>query len=200
MKHVGGFVLFGIVVLFPLAGLFVPVGAWQWGSGTATLDAVRVSLFYTGIAMVVVVLFGTPMALYVARTSPSLRLFWQALLLVSVLLPPLALGILMSLAFGPHALGALLDRFGLKMTNTPLAFVDAQILREHRLLRARRDRGTRQGAACAAMAAGGLLLGAGHVGRLPPRDLLRSRASDSAVALSLACGPRAPDRGSARFW
>jgi molybdate/tungstate transport system permease protein len=126
MKHVAA-ILFGIVVLFPLAGLFVPVGTWQWGSGTATLDAVRVSLVYTGIAMVVVVALGTPMALYVARTSRRLRLFWQAVLLVSVLLPPLALGILMSLAFGPHALGALLDRFGLKMTNTPLAFVVTQV-------------------------------------------------------------------------
>jgi molybdate/tungstate transport system permease protein len=77
--------------------------------------------------MVVVVVLGTPMALYVARAATRERLWWQAILLISVLLPPLALGILISLAFGPHALGAFLSRFGLKMTNTPLAFVVTQV-------------------------------------------------------------------------
>ena len=91
------------------------------------LDAVRVSIGLTVIAMIVVVLIGTPMALYVARSSPVERLWWQAILLISVLLPPLALGVLISLAFGPHALGAFLARFGLSMTNTPLAFVVTQV-------------------------------------------------------------------------
>ncbi len=122
-----GAALFAVALLYPLAGLFVPVGAWQWGDGSATLGAVRVSLGLTLVAMVFVVLAGTPMALYVSRSSPRERLVWQALLLVSVLLPPLALGILISLAFGPHALGPLLERFGLRLTNTPLAFVVTQI-------------------------------------------------------------------------
>jgi molybdate/tungstate transport system permease protein len=103
------------------------VGAWRWGDGSSTLDAVRVSLVLTGIAMIVVVALGTPMALYVARSPARERLWWQAILLVSVLLPPLALGILLSLAFGPHALGGVFDRSGLRLTNTPLAFVVTQI-------------------------------------------------------------------------
>jgi len=119
-------VLFAIVLLYPLAGLLVPVGAWRWG-GSATLDAVRVSLVLTAIAMIVVVAVGTPMALFVARATARERLAWQAILLVSVLVPPLALGILITLAFGPHALGAYLDRVGLKMTNTPFAFVVTQV-------------------------------------------------------------------------
>lgn len=114
-------------MLYPLAGLFVPVGPWRWGDGASTFDAVRVSLVYTGIAMLVVVAAGTPMALYIARAAPRERLFWQAILLVSILLPPLALGILLSLAFGPHSLGAFLEHFGLRMTNTPLAFVVTQV-------------------------------------------------------------------------
>jgi molybdate/tungstate transport system permease protein len=48
-------------------------------------------------------------------------------LLISVLMPPLALGILLSLAFGPHALGAFFARAGIRLTNTPLAFVVTQI-------------------------------------------------------------------------
>jgi molybdate/tungstate transport system permease protein len=121
-----GALLFGVALLYPLAGLFVPVGRWRW-ENSATFDAVRVSLTLTGLAMVVVVVLGTPMALYIVRSSGRERLLWYAVLLVSVLLPPLALGILLSLAFGPHALGTFLDRFGLKMTNTPLAFVVTQV-------------------------------------------------------------------------
>ncbi len=119
--------VFALALLYPLAGLFVPVGPWRWADGSATADAVRVSLGFTALAMVVVVAIGTPMALYIARAGTRERLWWQAVLLISVLLPPLALGILLSLAFGPHALGAYLDRFGLEMTNTPLAFVTTQV-------------------------------------------------------------------------
>jgi molybdate/tungstate transport system permease protein len=118
--------LFGIALLYPLVGLLVPVGRWRWDNAAA-LDAVRVSLVLTAIAMAIVVVVGTPMAVYIARASARERLWWQAVLLVSVLLPPLALGILLSLAFGPHALGAVLERFGLSMTNSPLAFVVTQV-------------------------------------------------------------------------
>lgn len=119
--------VFAVALLYPLAGLFVPVGPWRWGDGSVAIDAVRVSLVFTAIAMLIVVVLGTPMALYVARAPARERLWWQAILLISVLLPPLALGILLSLAFGPHALGALLERAGLRMTNTPLAFVVTQV-------------------------------------------------------------------------
>jgi molybdate/tungstate transport system permease protein len=105
--------LFAVALLYPLAGLFVPVGPWRWSDGSSTL--------------LIAVALGTPMALYVARAAPRERLWWQGILLISVLLPPLALGILLSLAFGPHALGPFLERFGLRMTNTPLAFVVTQV-------------------------------------------------------------------------
>jgi len=113
MKRFGA-LLFACALLYPLAGLFVPVGAWRWNNG-ATFEAVRVSLGLTAIAMIVVVALGTPMALYVARAPSRERVWWQAVLLISVLLPPLALGILLSLAFGA------------RFANTPLAFVVTQV-------------------------------------------------------------------------
>lgn len=118
--------VFALVLLYPLSGLFAPVGAWRWDEG-AIAGSVRVSLLLTSLAMAVVLALGTPIALYVSRAPVRERLLWQAILLISVLLPPLALGILLSLAFGPHALGPFLDRFGLKLTNTPLAFVVTQV-------------------------------------------------------------------------
>jgi molybdate/tungstate transport system permease protein len=53
---------------------------------------------------------------------------WEAAVLVSVLMPPLALGILLSLAFGPStAPGAWLLRMGVPTSNSPLAFTATQI-------------------------------------------------------------------------
>lgn len=113
MKRTGA-LLFALVLLYPLAGLFAPIGAWRWNQA-GTLDAVRVSLVLTAIAMAIVVALGTPMALYIARCAPRERIWWQAVLLISVLLPPLALGILLSLAFGA------------RFANTSLAFVVTQV-------------------------------------------------------------------------
>jgi molybdate/tungstate transport system permease protein len=133
IRHVirrAGAALFGIALLYPFSALFARIGRWQWGEeirGPA-LSSIRVSLLLTGVAMVVILLAGTPVALYIARCSTRERLLWQALLLVPILLPPLALGILLALAFGPYgAAGGLLERYGVVMTNSRTAFVVTQI-------------------------------------------------------------------------
>src|SRR5580765_3314060 len=92
------------------------------------LASVRVSLLLTGVAMLVIVAVGTPVAAYIARCSTGERLCWQAILLVPILLPPLALGILLTLAFGPYgAAGAALEHVGLRMTNSAPAFIMTQV-------------------------------------------------------------------------
>ena len=119
-----------LALLYPLSGLFAQVGPWQWTGEVraAALGSVRVSLGLTGLAMLVIVALGTPVAVYLARCGARERLFWQALLLLPILLPPLALGILFSLAFGPGgALGVALARAGVEMTNSATAFVCTQV-------------------------------------------------------------------------
>ncbi len=119
-----------LATLYPLIGFFAHIGPWQWAGEEreAALASVRVSLGLTGLAMAVIVALGTPVAVYLARCGTRERLLWQALLLIPILLPPLALGILFSLAFGPGGpLGSVLARLGLEMTNTPLAFVCTQV-------------------------------------------------------------------------
>ncbi|HVA36098.1 MAG TPA: ABC transporter permease subunit [Candidatus Dormibacteraeota bacterium] len=117
-----------LMLLYPLAGLFVPVGTWRWDDGGSTLAAVRVSLELTLLAMAVVVAVGTPMAIYIARRPPSERAWWQMILLISVLLPPLALGILLSLAFGPQTpAGQWLAQAGVRTSNSVPAFVVTQV-------------------------------------------------------------------------
>src|ERR1700761_7231379 len=125
-----GAALFALALLYPLTALLANVGPWQWGSdfrGPA-LASVRVSLLLTALAMLIIVAGGTPGAAYIARCSIRERLCWQAVLLVPILLPPLALGILLTLAFGPYgSVGTALEHIGLRMTNTPAAFIMTQV-------------------------------------------------------------------------
>lgn len=125
-----GAILFAIVLLYPLTALLVNVGPWQWDGDfrRVALSSGRVSLLLTTCAMLIIIAVGTPMAAYIARCSTRERLWWQAILLVPILLPPLALGILLTLAFGPFgSVGAALEHVGLQTTNSPEAFIITQV-------------------------------------------------------------------------
>jgi molybdate/tungstate transport system permease protein len=125
-----GMLAFALALLYPLAGLCTPVGRWQWDGSIpgSTASAVSVSLILTGVALLFDVALGTPVAWYLARHSGRDTIVWEAAVLVSVLMPPLALGILLSLAFGPAtAPGGWLLRMGVPTSNSPLAFTATQI-------------------------------------------------------------------------
>jgi molybdate/tungstate transport system permease protein len=125
-----GAAVFAAALLYPLTSLFARIGQWQWTPEVRgpALASVRVSLLLTAYAMLVIVAIGTPVAVYIARCKTKERLFWQAVLLVPILLPPLALGILLSLAFGPYgSLRAWLEHFNIVMTNSAPAFVLTQV-------------------------------------------------------------------------
>lgn len=125
-----GAALFALTLLYPFTALLARIGRWQWGEDVRgpALSSVRVSLLLTGCAMAIIVAIGTPVAAYVARCSTRERLWWQAVLLVPILLPPLALGILLTLAFGPYgAVGRAIERFGIVLTNSASAFVVTQV-------------------------------------------------------------------------
>jgi molybdate/tungstate transport system permease protein len=125
-----GAALFALALLYPFTALLARIGPWQWGDDVRgpALASVRVSLVLTGFAMVIIVAVGTPVAAYIARCSTRERLWWQAVLLVPILLPPLALGILLTLAFGPYgAVGSWLEHLGLRMTNSAAAFTVTQV-------------------------------------------------------------------------
>jgi len=121
---------FALALLYPLAGLSARVGPWQWDGiiPGSTLSAAWNSLFLTAIALVIDVVLGTPVAYYLARSASRDRIVWEAAVLISVLMPPLALGILLSLAFGPQtALGAGLLRIGVPTSNSAIAFAATQV-------------------------------------------------------------------------
>ena len=125
-----GIGLFALAVLYPLSGLVAPVGGWRWDAEVSaqTVASIRVSLGLPAAAMLIVVLAGTPAAVYIARAGVRERLLWQGALLLSILLPPLALGILLAIAFGPAgAVGHFLASMGVRLSNNPLAFVVTQV-------------------------------------------------------------------------
>jgi molybdate/tungstate transport system permease protein len=77
---------------------------------------------------VIDVVLGTPVAYYLARSAGRDRIVWDAVVLISVLMPPLALGILLSLAFGPQTeVGAWLLRIGIPTSNSTVAFATTQV-------------------------------------------------------------------------
>jgi molybdate/tungstate transport system permease protein len=122
--------LFALALLYPLSALFARIGPWQWNENVRGpgVSSMRVSLLLTGAAMLIILAIGTPMAAYIAHCRARERLLWQAVLLIPILLPPLALGILLSLAFGPYgAVGVWLARFGIVMTNSVPAFIGTQV-------------------------------------------------------------------------
>ncbi len=117
-------------LLFPLTGLLAGIGPWRFDGDTpgSTLAAVKISVGLTGLALIFIVVLGTPAAWYLARLAGTTRTLWEAALLVSVLLPPLALGLLLALAFGPGtAVGAWLLRLGVATSNSAVSFVATQV-------------------------------------------------------------------------
>lgn len=116
------------VLALPFVGLVLgtPWGRLQLQPGD--LDAVRVSLLYTLLAVLIVALAGTPAAWLLARREFRGKGLCELLVLLPLLTPPLAMGLLLSISYGPYGwLGRPLTRVGLELTNTPAAFVLAQV-------------------------------------------------------------------------
>ena len=91
-------------------------------------SAIGVSVAYTLMALGIVVALGTPLAWWLARHRFRGKLLVDALVLLPLLAPPLAMGLLLSMVFGPYGwAGEPLRHLGLELTNTPQAFVLAQV-------------------------------------------------------------------------
>ncbi|MHB0889066.1 molybdate ABC transporter permease subunit [Acidithiobacillus sp.] len=124
--------LLGAAVLaFLLAPFAALVFATHWqglhfapGDGTA----ISVSLLYSLLSLALVMLLGTPLAWWLAHYPYRGKWLLDALLLLPLLTPPLAMGILLSSFYGPYApVGSLLEHYGVILSNSPPAFVLAQV-------------------------------------------------------------------------
>lgn len=90
--------------------------------------AVAVSVGYTLIALLIVIVLGTPLAWWLARSRFRGKVIVDALTLLPLLAPPLVMGLMLVLLFGPYGwAGQPLRQLGLELTNSPQAFVLAQV-------------------------------------------------------------------------
>jgi molybdate/tungstate transport system permease protein len=91
-------------------------------------ESVWVSIWYTLLALLVIVAIGTPLSYWLARSSFYGKAVVEALVLLPLLTPPLAMGILLAMFYGPYSwAGRAAGALGVELTNTPAAFVLAQV-------------------------------------------------------------------------
>jgi molybdate/tungstate transport system permease protein len=118
-----------------LAILTAPFFAFAWMTpwrdlrpAAGDLEALRVSVIYTLAALALIVIGGAPLAYWMARHEFRGKWIVEALILIPLLTPPLAMGILLALFYGPYGwAGDTAHRLGVELTNTPAAFVLAQV-------------------------------------------------------------------------
>ena len=116
-----------LLLAAPFIGL-VAITPWHhFGFANGDGNAIAVSLCYSLLALILIIALGTPLAWWLTRHR--VRALWliDALLLLALLTPPLAMGLLLAAMYGPYGpAGSLLERAGLVLTNSAPAFVMAQ--------------------------------------------------------------------------
>jgi molybdate transport system permease protein len=115
----------------PVVAIFVDVGPGELIDSlddSASLDALRLSLETTLIALVVIVAFGTPAAYLLATRSFPGRAVIVTLIELPLILPPAAAGIGLLAALGPNGLiGPQLEALGIRLPLTTAGVVVALI-------------------------------------------------------------------------
>jgi len=87
-----------------------------------------VSLESGGVTLAVLLVLATPLARMLARGTLPFPRVWEAGVLLSLLLPPLVIGLLLVFMVGPYtAIGQLISHIHLTATNTFLALVIAEV-------------------------------------------------------------------------
>lgn len=81
-----------------------------------------------GVALCITVAIGLPVAWWLSQARGRRRLLGELLVMIPLLTPPLAMGILLVSALGPYGLvGTWISKLGVTLVNNPVAFVLAQI-------------------------------------------------------------------------
>lgn len=115
-----------LVIPFITLALITPWHSFQLAYGDG--QAIGVSLLLSAVALPLIVLTGIPLAYWLARSRSSWRGVVEAAVLIPLLTPPLAMGILLISTWGPYSsIGEALSAVSLQLNNNPGAFVVAQL-------------------------------------------------------------------------
>src|SRR5258707_3218537 len=122
---IGAFTL--LLIAGPLIALAFATHWTEFHLAPGDTGSIGVSLGYSLIALVLIVVLGTPLAWWLARHSFHGKWMLEALILLALLTPPLAMGILLTTLYGPYGpVGSLVTHTGVELTNSAPAFVLAQ--------------------------------------------------------------------------
>lgn len=91
-------------------------------------SAIGVSMGLGGLALGIIILIGMPVAWWLSQATGRKRLIGELVVMIPLLTPPLAMGILLVSAFGPYGVfGRWFSLLGVTLVNNPAAFVLAQV-------------------------------------------------------------------------
>ena len=132
------FLLFTLLGSVLLADLILPIlnllihPDWQGWTTAVTqpgaMEALKVSLLASFIAVLFMMFLGVPLAYVLARADLPLKRFWTSLVFLPMVVPDLAGGILLLQTFGPNGtIGHPLDSRSIALTNNLAGIVLAQI-------------------------------------------------------------------------
>jgi molybdate transport system permease protein len=121
----------GTLLVVPFIALLLdggPLAILRGFECSLTLPALELSMETTAISIVLVVLGGTPLAWWLARSKWRSAKWLETLLQLPVVIPPAVGGIALLLAFGRRGIfGPWLDRMGFAPTFNTIAVVMAQV-------------------------------------------------------------------------
>lgn len=117
-----------LLLVLPLASLMEQTHWAQLEAAYGDWHAVEVSVTLSAVAMVFIVGVGLPLSFWLARTQCWLKRGVETLVLLSLLMPSLAIGILLVSVYGPYgSIGELLGRIGISLNNNASSFILAQV-------------------------------------------------------------------------
>ena len=116
------------MLVAPFIALALLTNWKHFNLSSSDAQAIVTSVVYGLAALTVIALIGTPLALWLATARGRLHDGAQLFLLLPLLTPTLALGILLASFYGPIGpLGILLVHFGVIISNNPPAFLIAAL-------------------------------------------------------------------------
>jgi molybdate/tungstate transport system permease protein len=130
MKPAAAFTIIAILgfLTVPLFGLLTASNIFSPAISQDDANAILVSVAGGVTALGLIAMAGTPLAYFLAHAQSRISTIAEALVLIPMLMPTLAIGILLAAFYGPAApAGHALARLGIILTNTPAAFILAAL-------------------------------------------------------------------------
>src|SRR5690348_12536087 len=90
-----------VLLVIPFLGFAIATSWAHLRPVRGDFASVGVSVWYTLLALLIIVAIGTPLSYWLARSSFHGKAVVEAIVLLPLLTPPLAMGILLAMFYGP---------------------------------------------------------------------------------------------------